>query len=140
MNREQMSERIAELEEQVAYWKSEAQGRYVEQDLAALITRFQMTPHEALILIDLLTAYPRSVQKYALMDRLPPVRSLKRVNETNNLRVHISNIRRKVSDKNVIKVVWGQGYRLGDGWKDRIKGEINDSTVHQNPTPTPHAR
>ena len=133
----QALEEIEELKEEVRYLRQHLAGRYVGQDLVTLMSRYGLTPYEALIVADLSDAYPRAVQQWALVDRLPVQRCEARTDDANNLKVHISKIRKKIG-KGSVETIRANGYRLGDGWKERIKGEPH-AEMDQSPTPSAHA-
>ena len=105
-----LRDRIADLEEQVAYLESEL-GIAVEATVVDdLRLRFGLTPQQATLVRVLLGAYPKAVSRLVLADHIPP-RWRKEDDDSNWLDVHVAHVRAKLGH-GLITAVRRFGYRL----------------------------
>jgi DNA-binding response OmpR family regulator len=101
------SAHIADLEEQVAYWKSEAGALSEERFLANLRRTYKLTPQQAVLIEAMYRSHGRPLSRDQLVDRL---RSDAR-NPEKLCDVLISLARDKLGYR-AIETVWGVGYAL----------------------------
>lgn len=107
---ERLREKVAELEEQVVYLRSEL-GIAIEASATDdMIQAFRLTPFEGLILMALRMAYPRVMTRATLIDFIPP--SWRKEDAARTLLdVHVHRIRHKMG-QGVIRTVYAVGFRL----------------------------
>lgn len=126
-------ERIEELEQELA----DAKG----VDVAPLLqTHLQLPPRQALVLAALYRHYPRPRPLWWLGENaMPP--SDRRHDPDGNVRVAVSQMRRRLPAGWAITSVWGHGYQLSEGAHRgiaellaRVRAQIEPATVsaHQN--------
>lgn len=97
-------ERIAELEEEVAYLRRELNLQDDADRMDRLRRAFRLTPYEAKALERLRSTHPRPLAAWRLTDT--PTE-----NETAMGRVYVCRLRHKLG-KQAIRVDWGIGYTL----------------------------
>lgn len=103
--------RCEDLEEQVAYWKSEASAVFDETLFHALRERYGLTWMEGKVLTVL--SKGRSLRSHQLAE-------LCDAKSAGSIDVFICRLRKKLS-KDSILTIWGRGYTIGDAGKEAIK-------------------
>jgi len=106
-----MCPHCAELEEQIAYLKSELALSMSEDKLARLRKALGLTPSEVRILLALYQARGRFCSVYMLDEAAPATISGDR--NVKHIDVRICRIRKRIG-KAAIENEWGRGYRLND--------------------------
>ena len=129
---------IEELKATVDRLTAELNFQSPDPDIERVTRTYRLTRNQAILLLRLAEAHPKGVKGSALLKAIPPSphRSAK-AGSSQLVKVMTHHIREALG-YDVIDTSWGQGYRLGDGWKERIKGEPHAET-DQSPTPTAHA-
>lgn len=113
-------ERIAELEEQVAYWKGEAQHNHSAETTDRIRRAFDLTRGEAWILGVLYAARGDVVRRERIEEDMPGDKHWEEKQDSANLvAVMVSRIRSKTSPE-AIETARGFGYRLSGKMIARI--------------------
>lgn len=123
MTREQAFERIAELEAEVGYLRAELDARASPVDVTRLQLRYALSPHEAIIVAELLRVYPKAMPDWVLLEKLPPARRRDDLAQ-NSIKVRVSHIRHKLGARDVIVSFHAHGYAIGEAWVDRLRAVV----------------
>jgi DNA-binding response OmpR family regulator len=105
----------AELQEQLAYYRAELEGR--PSDVSVIAGQLLLRPSDARALLRLYASKGRVVSHAQLMEAVPtelPDRSLEGV------KGRIYRLRRALGQPAIL-TVWGEGYRLSQGAMNRIR-------------------
>lgn len=111
-----LERRVEDLEEQVAYWKSEA-GVVSDARWAARVREhYRVRPAHAQVLIDFATARDHFLPS----DHLARGYADPLEDPQNQLKVYICQIRR-ITGRNRIETLWGAGFRISSDFATEIK-------------------
>lgn len=99
-------DRIAELEELVAYYKGELGMALAADQVMKVSRRWHLTPHEASVVVALVQAKGRACTKTHLVEAIYAGRDEP---ELKIIDVFVCKVRRKIGD-GMIDTLWGKGY------------------------------
>lgn len=117
-----MCARCEELEEEVAFLKSELGLRSSADELRRLKAAFDLTPQEARIVLAMARAKGKPVMRVQL-EELINERSHKDECAYNLPSVYVAKIRRKLGKEAVI-TAWGSGYSLSPEALERVRAVL----------------
>jgi DNA-binding response OmpR family regulator len=117
-------ERIAELEAEVAYYRSE--HHISEDELAAERVRkaFRLSPQAARVLLAIYGVGDRLASWHFLDQAAPETKVSERLDPYRQVQVRICNIRKVLGGRHTIENVWGTGYRLTPETRARVGAVI----------------
>lgn len=110
------ADRIAQLEEEVAYLREELGLSQAATKITAFRGALGLTPYEARMTIALHAAYPRVMSKAALFDAMEGSRSEVCIKIVD---VYICKLRQKLGAGS-ITTAWGVGYALSEAGDQHI--------------------
>lgn len=122
------AERIAELEEEVAYLRGELGLMKTADDVAKLRRAFRLTPQEAHLVLALYGAHGRPLSHYQLLERIPSIWRGEHCSD-NLTRVYVSKARKKLGIADYIATLWGHGFCLTPAGMDLIKAALAPEAV-----------
>lgn len=128
-----MCGRCEELEEEVAYLKSELGLQVAAGEVAALKSAFKITDHKARVLLILYRARSR-VASTAQLDDALPARYEGTERSSNFVSATISQLR-KIVGADAIETIYASGYRLSEDMRARVAAAIGVNSPFTIRTP-----
>lgn len=119
-------DRIEQLEEQVAYLKSELGVSLRLTDQARIMERFSLSPKAAKILMALRTSNGRLLSHDFLVETFAPESERDKI-----IDVYICKIRKAIG-RDSVKTCWGEGFSLTEAGKTRVDQALTAPIPHYN--------
>jgi DNA-binding response OmpR family regulator len=126
MNRNPDTMTREELEEEVAYHRSELNEAATERNFTSLRRAFALAPTETRFLLALYEARGRTLSKWIFDEKVPPVTGQDR--QSNVVAVYICRIRHAIG-RGAVKSEWGRGYYLTPEGAETVSRAIDGAAA-----------
>lgn len=128
-----MCDRCEELEEDIAYLKSELGLRAGLDEIEALRKAFGLTPSCAKLVLALYRAKGRTVTQLQMLEIMPPRYTIEDDRTSQIVNVQCSKTR-KALGPGLLQNVWGQGFKLSPAGLDIVGLALGETPQTVTPT------